>query len=412
MKNRFTDYGNSKDNGMATTQSERAVSWLDVDGSAAGHAGWPSILGAGVEETGEWWRLDEYCMFGNNTVPLWICHVRESRAIGSLYFTWDDMAQSTVGSTTCNSGAGSPCTPVGYLQHWGRSGTGLNASLPLTLNGAIVGPLGGFGWFLNFDAGSPVSLKLTSMQISRQTHLFLAIPYPLGTSFVLHARAATWCTANTASKTCELDFSEVSSVAEVEASIGNVFHFDGSYLYLRVIQTPANYLGTPDWQLWDDVEMGSTAYPFIRDGISLPRFSSEQYVLITANCTPSATDASFCAELPEETSVPWPPECPTYFEMVGYDQCCPRNGSLSCIGPGGIATTRAGAYPHYVYPTPPSPPPSPSSPCIAQLGDCRDGGGCCDGQSETTAQISSSLLSSVSARPARRTRSRTLYPIA
>ena len=102
------------------------------------------------------------------------------------------------------------------------------------------------GRYLTFDSGSPVSLKLTSMQISRQTHLFLAIPYPRGTSFVVSARAASWCTANTASKTCELDFTEVASVAAVEASIGNVYHFDGSYLYLRVIQFPANYLGKPD----------------------------------------------------------------------------------------------------------------------------------------------------------------------
>ena len=78
-----------------------------------------------------------------------ICQVRDSRAIGSIYFTWDEAAQATVGSTTClNSGVGSPCTPVGYLQHWGRAGLGLNASLPLTLNGEIVGPLGGFGWCL------------------------------------------------------------------------------------------------------------------------------------------------------------------------------------------------------------------------------------------------------------------------
>jgi hypothetical protein len=75
IKNFIADNGRSKENGMASTHSERAASWLDADGSAVGYSGYPSILGAGVYETGEWWRLDEYCMLGNNTVELWICPV-------------------------------------------------------------------------------------------------------------------------------------------------------------------------------------------------------------------------------------------------------------------------------------------------------------------------------------------------
>eukprot|EP00966_Prymnesium_polylepis_P063500 1473036-Prymnesium_polylepis.1 len=58
--------------------------------------------------------------------------------------------------------------------------------------------------------------------------------------------------------------------------------------------------------------------------------------------------------------------------MVGIDVCCPV-GADSCIGAGGVNTTRPTGYPAYLYPTPPPPPP-----CTAALGNCRDTGLCCD----------------------------------
>ena len=378
IKNFITDGGRSKDNGMLSTQAERAACWLDADGSAIGYDGFPSLLGAAVKETGEWWRLDEHCMLGNNTAPLWICRKRDERHAGSLYFTWDATAQATVGSTTClNSGTGAPCTPVGYLQHWGRAGFGLNESFPLTLNGEIVGPMGGFGWFLNFESGSPRVLELSQMQITHETHLMLAIAYPAGTAFNITAHAAAYCSAS-ATRSCEYAFTSVDTVSAVRASTGGVYHWDGNYLYLRVIQFPANYVGLSGWQLWEDDEMGPSAYPFVRDGISLPRFSTPQKVQIAADCTPSAADASFCAALPADLSVPWPSECPATYTMVGFDQCCPADGSDACIGPGATATVRATAYPGYEYPQPPPPSPSAPRPCTAAWDDCRGGGNCCD----------------------------------
>jgi hypothetical protein len=73
---------------------------------------------------------------------------------------------------------------------------GWNESLPITLNGEIVGPMGGFGWFLAFDTGSPVSLTLTNIQVTRHTHLLLVLPYPSSTAFTITANAASWCSSS------------------------------------------------------------------------------------------------------------------------------------------------------------------------------------------------------------------------
>ena len=75
-----------------------------------------------------------------------------------------------MGSTVCENGPSNvPCVPVGYMQHWGRAGNALGAALPMTLNGEVSGVLGGFGWHLMFNAGAPLSLKLSSIQ-ARSCH--------------------------------------------------------------------------------------------------------------------------------------------------------------------------------------------------------------------------------------------------
>ena len=57
-------------------------------------------------------------------------------------------------------------------------GTGAGAALPVTLNGEIAGPLGGFGWHLRFGTGAPRQLNISRVQVPHDTKLLLSVAYP------------------------------------------------------------------------------------------------------------------------------------------------------------------------------------------------------------------------------------------
>ena len=366
-KDHVKDGGNALANGMNSTQSERAGSWYDADGTAAGLPE-AVIIGSSTADAGDWWKLDGNCVHTEEG-PLWLCSAAQgggaTRQIGSAYFEWDATAQAAVGQSDCGNGeVGFPCTPVGFVQHWGRTGRTVGTALPLTLNGEVVGPMGGFGWHMMFNAGSPRQLTLTNVQVKHDTKLLLSLSYPSGTSFTVTANAAPWCNCFSncgVTKSCNETFTSVASADAVRASPGNTYHFDGTYLYVRVVQAPQGYTGTPGWAVEEEPD---GAAPFVRDGLVLQRFTAKQSLVIAADCAASSSDAAFCAAAPASLEVPSACDAngnePT---PTAYDQCCPADGGDdACVGPGGVGSTRVQPFADASLPSPPSPPPVPSPP--------------------------------------------------
>ena len=288
MHNYVVANGGTNGNGMQSTVSERYQSWLDADGSAAG-SDRPTIMASAAAESGEWWQLDGGCA-RNEEGPLWMCERRGLRQLGSVNLAWDAAAHGGVGWRTCANGAiGVPCVPLGWVTHWGF-GSGLGAALPLTANGQITGVLGGFGWHISFEAGSPRALRIDRMQVSSQTALVLSIPYPRSvTSFRIAAHAPPWCSAS-ATRACTTSFRPVSSLQEVRASAGDVYHWADGLLYLRLVQPPADFTGAPSWSIVPDSQLGASAVPFRRHAINIFRFAWHAYTLIEAECAASAAN--------------------------------------------------------------------------------------------------------------------------
>ena len=365
VRNYVIDGGNDITNGMTSTQSVRATNWYDVDGSAS-ELGVPTIIGSAEPDAGYWWRIDDHCVLASTiglTLPVandshsdfFLCKKIFDRQTGSVYFTWDATAQSAVGGEACENGKSDvDCTPVGYLQHWGRAGNSLGSALPVTLNGEVTGVLGGFGWHLMFTAGAPINLTMTQIQVPYDTKLMLSLSYPSSvTNFTITANAAKWCSAN-AKKTCVETFTDVGSVEAVRASDGNTYHWDGMYLYLRVVQFNPSYTGNPDWSVLEEPQT-----PFIREGIRLQRFEGNGQLIISAWCTPSSTDPSFCAEAPAASTAP--AACAITHTPTAIDQCCPINATahgVECVGPDGTETEHGSPYEEHInpYPPPPQPP--------------------------------------------------------
>ncbi|KAL1498565.1 hypothetical protein AB1Y20_013884 [Prymnesium parvum] len=329
MINFVADNGNALNNGMSSSVSERYQSWLDADGSASG-SDKPTIIASASADADEWWRLDGACVL-NSEESLWHCERRDARQVGSLVFVWDAEAHARVGGAVCANGiAGVPCTPVGGVSHWGRDG-----ALPLTLNGQVTGPLGGYGWHVHWTAGAPRTLRLERVQVSSSTSLLLSLPYPASVSgFTVAAHAPSWCSSN-ARTSCVSTFRAVGSVEEVRASQGDTYYWSGSRLYIRVVQPSADYTGTPDWRVVPDEQLGAAARPYERNSIKITRYSWFTYTLIQANCVASTVNPAFCSELPVNSTTP-PQPCRTGFTQTAYDQCC---DSTSCEGPGGVPST-------------------------------------------------------------------------
>lgn len=256
------------------------------------------------------------------------------RGMGHIRLEWDENLHDTVGSTTCTNGAVSDgsggrilCPAVGRIRHLGSKFDASNdpvGGLPITPNPEIVGLTGGFGWLLTFDEGSPQNLRISQVDLTEDTALYLAIPYPTGVSFSVAAKAAPWCSSSM-SRSCEEVFTSVSSQEDVRASIGNVYHFDQEtgLLFLRISMFPDGATGFPDWKLFTFDEVRS----FSRSGVLVPEFEWNNYFEITADCSQSG---AYCSEKPTLSSA-IDDVCPQGLQQVSYDKCCASDGS-NCVG--------------------------------------------------------------------------------
>lgn len=342
MQNFVTDHGGSLTNGMSSTVSMRIASWYDADGTASGRgtstSPAPTIIGSRVAEAGEWWRLDGSCAdaLGSESPVRFCSAARLSRQIGSINLVWG--RQASVGSSVCGNGAPDvPCTPVGYIKHWGGLyGTGAGAALPVTLNGEIAGPLGGFGWHLRFGTGAPRQLNISRVQVPHDTKLLLSVAYPSNvTSVSVVAHAPSWCLPwESASRRCSTTFSRVSSIALVRASLGDTYHLEGGVLTVRIVQPPKSWTAKPTWTVPINPEP-----PFVRDGVRIPRYSWHSVLRITAACTTSSADPTLCAGNAVEAEPLSGAVCASGYMQTAYDQCCSGSGG-QCVDPDGQSTAQ------------------------------------------------------------------------
>lgn len=249
---------------------------------------------------------------------------------------WDFRSNSIhnqIGGSFCGNGNGAPCPALGWIKHAGPMFQQDNG-LPITANGDITGPVGGWGWEMRMNQGAPKSIKLQFIEVTSDTPLMLHIPYPLGTTFTITANAA-WCTSDQYYK-CQEVFTQASSIAAVRSSLGNTYYTDPitGILSVRIIQFPQTFTGRPNWFLPNTTDPGKWGAGFAverfdRSGVYLPMLTYGPWLSIDANCAVGTGDLSpFCAQLPLNTFLP---VCSSGYQQVAYDKCCSTSNPFLCL---------------------------------------------------------------------------------
>eukprot|EP00934_Nitzschia_sp_Nitz4_P002604 Nitzschia sp. Nitz4//scaffold396_size11502//5699//11254//NITZ4_009037-RA/size11502-snap-gene-0.7-mRNA-1//-1//CDS//3329550271//2594//frame0 len=319
------------------TVSGRIQNWYDVDGSASG-LNEPTFMGSGFSSAGLWWNVDANVV-RDDQAPLYFVRKNDgpARGLAHVRFEWDDALHAIVDNSNCTNGAEyvngerKLCNSVGHIRHLGSMFDSSNdpvGGLPITAMPEVVGLGGGFGWLMELDGGAPHTLRMEQLETTENTAVFLSIPYPLGTSFTVMAHGASWC-YESCSNSCDEEFASVSTVEEVRASEGNVYHFDTTtgVLTFRVSMTPSASVGDPDWKLWNFNDLTSSGNyglrRYERDGIRLPS-SSYSYFEVIADCVQSG---AYCAMNPPTTSA-YDSVCSAGFVQESYDRCCLPDGSV------------------------------------------------------------------------------------
>lgn len=251
-------------------------------------------------------------------------HDGPSRGLGHIRLEWDQALHDTVGVTQCFNGRwddidADSCPTIGHVRHLGRKYQD-DAGLPLTANPDIAGLTGGYGWLVSLDRGSPHTLKISQVDLTPGTGLFLALQYPaMNTlSFSVKAFAGPWCWDR-----CEEVFQAVNSMEDVRFSYGNVYHFDSEtgILYLRISMFEDDFI--PEWELYSFEEPGDGLKSFTRNGVTLPYFDWENGFEIVVDC-PREAGSAYCSDLPP-TFPAWKADnvCSHWsLQQVSYDTCC------------------------------------------------------------------------------------------
>ena len=261
-------------NKVETSVSGRLQNWLDVDGSASG-LGEPVLIGSGQTAAGLWWHIEDDVV-DDPQGPLKFIKKNngQHRSLGHIRIGFDEDQHSQVGKQVCNNGQGAPCEALGYVKHFGTYFKSDNG-LPITAASEIAGPVGGFGWYMTFLAGSPKTITISQPEINPSSKLILGIPYPKGTTVTVTASISHGCTEN-AYYSCSETFQEVDSPEAVRESDGNVYHMSvKGFLYVRIIQLPNDYIGNPTWSVPEmDTEGKWGAW------YAIDRFSREDVTLL------------------------------------------------------------------------------------------------------------------------------------
>ena len=310
--------------------SGRLSNWLDVDGSVCGRNG-RTLMGS--TWANNWWKLDGNCSRSVGKEDMWLCDAGGIREAGSIVLRHNETLTKQVGTTICGNGNGLPCPAIGFATHVGRGGS--NGSLVLTGNGRITGPTGGIGWYVKLDAGAPTHATIREVQVSPHSPLLLVLPYPSNTVFRVFAKASKWC--NPKWYLCAHNFTSTNSITDVRSS-SDRYYFDGSYLYIRIVQQPDSSLGRNTWR---GVAPIGDLPTFERSGIRMLRPSDHYQLEIYASCPNTQYDAMYC-QLPTSAATA-PDLCANGLETLNgirtYDKCASQIPSPSGTTGGSSSTS-------------------------------------------------------------------------
>ncbi|ORY52977.1 hypothetical protein BCR33DRAFT_761302 [Rhizoclosmatium globosum] len=266
-----------------STVSGRLQSWLDFDGSAS--------LSSGRTLMGSAWAND-----GGMFMSLAL-HKR-SNIRSFIFLTADPTQTASIGTSQCSNGDLSiACPTIGYAAHLG--GKNITNGLAITTNTRITGPViaNGAGWFVQYNKGAPVNLTVSAAQFpTEKNYITLVLPYPVGTTFNVTARAATWCyRSQWTPNVCAQPYKQAASLTAFQTiqatGSGDVYYFDNSVglLYVNIMQLLDNQLG------FNNVFNRTQVNPqqFTRAGLTINYQTYSSSLLINAKCTP--VDGVFCS---------------------------------------------------------------------------------------------------------------------
>jgi len=358
----------------ASTVSGRTQNWLDTDGTASG-LNEPTMIGSGLDDAGLWWTVDNEVV-DDPQGPLKFIKQNNgpNRNIGHIHIDYDDAEHNQVGVSKCGNGWGS-CPAIGYIKHFGPMFAD-DMGLPVTANGDIAGPTGGFGWLLEMNNGAPRNIKISEIEVHPDSPLIFSVQYPPGTSVNIEANAA-YCSENSF-YSCKETFHAVSSPAQVRSSLGNTYHMSsGGLLTIRIIMSPQSFTGNKDWIFpdMDTVGKWSKWYAidrFSRADITLLKKPYGPFINVMADCEASSSNNAYCKTTTSSSELP--SVCSdSAFEQVAYDKCCKISDPSIC------ETEPNPPSPTPPSPSPPSPtPPSPSPPSPTPPTSCgSSSSGCC-----------------------------------
>lgn len=155
-----------------------------------------------------------------------------------------------------------PPTPenyIGYLSQFGAP----SRKMTVTINEGITGVTGTTGWYLRFDRGAPTTTEVWISQLPIQKYVILAMPYPAGTTFSIRRifkwygqlDTDVWQAGSLDAVRVDLDQQRAlfdlrtprpllalraSLVRQVLNGDGLLYFFDGTYLYVKIVDPQYN----------------------------------------------------------------------------------------------------------------------------------------------------------------------------
>ncbi|EFA75934.1 hypothetical protein PPL_10508 [Heterostelium album PN500] len=195
--------------------SSRYFNLIDWDGSLVGNPGVPTIVGAHEK----WWKYsDAHCSFQADWT-VWVCD-KTTKSVGNIEIYIPNLIdrgqQYDYGQF------------VGCVSLFGEGITDIRKT-NISRNAGITGILN-MGWYLYLDYGTPTYLQLWVAQVPYGHYIFMAIPYPAGTTFNIYSENR-WAWQNAYGFNCTLG----TSAAQVRASNGSVYYFDQTNLYIKIV---------------------------------------------------------------------------------------------------------------------------------------------------------------------------------